>query len=972
MKFKNLILFACVFFLVFPIVKAQLLEVGTSCDLSDEELSSRGFVSDLSNFRGYLDLSENCFVLRAINQAQIKAYEKNYIISKETWFLIEDKSMSIYLGEFFLDDKNLVIINGLNKSLLTISNLTINQTLYSLEIDKNNTFRNLKSINLKRTLNKEKKLVMNGFIISGQNNTTQTIAGINFTINENDTLKIVDNFPVIQGSTKIWMKGAWLSIPPSDYSTRIQPVLDKNGEIESLVFSGKDFDLVGRTFSGTVVYEDASRMKLVSGSFSDTHSGFGVSGENILISYGSDISNLAGNTISVLESDDGSLYRAKGKMDFEIFETQGKLSSGKFDFLKQDYDSYLFLSDDAEAELPGLKMKNGISIVNEGSLFGSLNENPLTISQGGDYLKVNQQGEIMIQRGSQEHVVEVISPRELSSRINLESTQDYLNTLAPEQKQQCEAKLTETRKIIDDSYSSSNAEEYLSSHFSLTGKAMGDFEQSSFAQPVTTYHYTGSRDTHDPLAEGIRNFVGETCKGIIRQSTPYMALASAYPQLRFKEEQVVYGIMQNNKLSHEEKVNALLQSLQKGDIKKQDIVNLCVNLGPAPYREETASGKVFMDVAKRADITDKQISQAFNDQLMASVQIGGVSIVGGAEKLATGTSPGFFKRIVSGAIKNEADDAAGAVARVASSSSSLSLSDDFARATNINDLMSAIRKTGGIRGSSQFYTADELGRLIELARDGQMLAGADGVMRPATDFITNTAGLRTNVQRIISSRSQSFSGQAAGMVKEFSQDFPEGHYTEGFWKQWIGGTKEIPKQGPKIRVTATEDNAREVAKVVREACEARGVTYKVPQNLDNFKSLSGSQEGKFATIYVPDAQTGAQLAKDLDNALLSKGITSGNVPINDLPIGRSGMISFRYAGHYGDDIIAAVPEVGNLPIPDNLVRRNALGPQLRNALAEYYKSDSRQTASSATYYADLAIDWLKENSDDFVGRFNLP
>lgn len=114
------------------------------------------------------------------------------------------------------------------------------------------------------------------------------------------------------------------------------------------------------------------------------------------------------------------------------------------------------------------------------------------------------------------------------------------------------------------------------------------------------------------------------------------------------------------------------------------------------------------------------------------------------------------------------------------------------------------------------------------------------------------------------------------------------------FNQWTQGGKIAP-EGWKIHVSSTPASSPRVAEIVLPKLRAMKVNHKVVNSPEQLANMSGTQAGKFITIYPRDAAHAKSIASALDGALAGKG-QKGPVIIGEKPIGKSGLIYTRYGG----------------------------------------------------------------------------
>jgi len=78
----------------------------------------------------------------------------------------------------------------------------------------------------------------------------------------------------------------------------------------------------------------------------------------------------------------------------------------------------------------------------------------------------------------------------------------------------------------------------------------------------------------------------------------------------------------------------------------------------------------------------------------------------------------------------------------------------------------------------------------------------------------------------------------------------DGYFDHGVFREHqTTQTNLLPHQGWKLRVTAYDDEARDVTRSVLPYLQDEGIAHKVVRDSDRLQGLGGGQEGKFITIY---------------------------------------------------------------------------------------------------------------------------
>lgn len=135
------------------------------------------------------------------------------------------------------------------------------------------------------------------------------------------------------------------------------------------------------------------------------------------------------------------------------------------------------------------------------------------------------------------------------------------------------------------------------------------------------------------------------------------------------------------------------------------------------------------------------------------------------------------------------------------------------------------------------------------------------------------------------------------MIRRIEQT---GHSSEGyeFDRFFLGYIKKaIRPQGFKLHVSATGDNAAEIAGIVLPVLREMGVNHKFARTPEVYVAIAtGNQRGKFITIFPDSDQQAAEIAKRIDSLLRAYCYDKNDfwaVP-NEKPLGDTGAVSVRY------------------------------------------------------------------------------
>jgi len=229
---------------------------------------------------------------------------------------------------------------------------------------------------------------------------------------------------------------------------------------------------------------------------------------------------------------------------------------------------------------------------------------------------------------------------------------------------------------------------------------------------------------------------------------------------------------------------------------------------------------------------------------------------------------------------------------------------------------------------------------------------------------------------------------------DFLDDFSDesSYFREDGWIHWRGPYSQEqvhlplthqpqihPVKGIKLRVTTNPENARIVARIVSLICEKNNIYYKLAEGLAGYKSFEGNvQKGKFAVIF-PDVENAPRIAKELDQTLLSIGLRKESdikTPISDIPIGDSGLVSFRYTGNSGEDrdkVIFHTKYEGKIKkvyFPNRLMRENPFS-KLESVISRYILKTAQgiDNQDEADFRARLIYGLMSRKIEEFKKRF---
>lgn len=167
------------------------------------------------------------------------------------------------------------------------------------------------------------------------------------------------------------------------------------------------------------------------------------------------------------------------------------------------------------------------------------------------------------------------------------------------------------------------------------------------------------------------------------------------------------------------------------------------------------------------------------------------------------------------------------------------------------------------------------------------------------------------------------------MIRRIEQ---AGHSAEGyeFDRFFLGYIKKaIRPQGFKLHVSATGDNAAEIAGIVLPVLREMGVNHKFARTTEIYLAIAtGNQRGKFITIFPDSDQQAAEIANRIDSLLREYCYDKKDfwaVP-NEKPLGDTGAVSVRY-GQFTNQYPGLIRPDGSV-VPD--VRGEAWKPDWVN------------------------------------------
>ncbi len=206
--------------------------------------------------------------------------------------------------------------------------------------------------------------------------------------------------------------------------------------------------------------------------------------------------------------------------------------------------------------------------------------------------------------------------------------------------------------------------------------------------------------------------------------------------------------------------------------------------------------------------------------------------------------------------------------------------------------------------------------------------------------------------------------RAARYTSNLNEVAPFGEYigmenggNASVWRDYLGASpKRIPNQGWKLHVSASVDNADDIAKRVLPILRERGVSHKVATDLKFYASElnkpGNTQAGKFIVVYPKDEKEAVEIQKAIAEAL--KGVDPKTLPVvkdevNPSPgvFARYGINRGRTDGQYVDanGVPTGIKENRQEAYPRNLVR-NPFDPASQGKPAFIASAPKPSTAPS--------------------------
>jgi hypothetical protein len=209
---------------------------------------------------------------------------------------------------------------------------------------------------------------------------------------------------------------------------------------------------------------------------------------------------------------------------------------------------------------------------------------------------------------------------------------------------------------------------------------------------------------------------------------------------------------------------------------------------------------------------------------------------------------------------------------------------EIGAAKDFNELYKAIEKAGNITGSQKNYSPGELKGIIEDVRRGEDLI-----------YVTGSLGLREKVTQLVGEREKS-------MPVDFKDLLSKGYRQDRIFLDAPG----MPKadEGFKLHVSADGKYAKEVKDIVLPILQHNGVMHKIVESADVLENeMTGTQRGKFITIYPASDGEAIRIARAVDGALAGVAVHGPKISNdNALPDGQSNLVYYRYGAFNKDTI----------------------------------------------------------------------
>ena len=123
------------------------------------------------------------------------------------------------------------------------------------------------------------------------------------------------------------------------------------------------------------------------------------------------------------------------------------------------------------------------------------------------------------------------------------------------------------------------------------------------------------------------------------------------------------------------------------------------------------------------------------------------------------------------------------------------------------------------------------------------------------------------------------------------------------WLFWRGLKEhQLPFQGYKLHISATIDNAANVAKILLPMLRKLRIPHKVVMSKEEYES---APNGKFIVAYPRSAEERAKIVAQIDKALTRSGLhgEANFIPVNyEQPLGNTGAAFTRYGANYSKQV----------------------------------------------------------------------
>jgi len=121
----------------------------------------------------------------------------------------------------------------------------------------------------------------------------------------------------------------------------------------------------------------------------------------------------------------------------------------------------------------------------------------------------------------------------------------------------------------------------------------------------------------------------------------------------------------------------------------------------------------------------------------------------------------------------------------------------------------------------------------------------------------------------------------------------DGYSSDRIFRDWVPAP--LPAEGWKLHVSPDGASAKGAADAVLPVLRSMGVGHKVVSSAARYGQMSGTQAGKFITIYPRNPAQAQQIVNAVDAAVAGKGLKSVGVA-GEKRVGTSGLVYTRYGG----------------------------------------------------------------------------